>query len=509
MRKEPGTHSLGSALTALAQANPGKAALTFQGQTLSRDALERRANQLARAFAALGVRQHDFVAIILPNGVEFVTSVLACWKLGATPLPMSERLAPAELDATLRLAQPALVVGLDPGVELGLPWVPSSFVPEDTLPDDPLPDCAASAWKAILSGGSTGRPKIIVDGNPGTMGPHALNSTLDADDTVLVPGPMYHNAGFKHCMNGLLAGAHVIVMPRFNAQETITLILQWRVNWVSLVPTMMNRIWKLRESDQLPAELPSLRVLYHAGAPCPPWLKEAYIEWLGADRIFEIYGGAENNGLTFITGPEWLAHRGSVGRPLPGYDFRILDNAGRDCAPGEIGDIYMKPDSGPGSTYRYIGAPPCPQHEGWETLGDIGYLDQDGYLYICDRSTDMILRGGANLYPAEIEAAIDGHPLVWSSAVIGLPDDDLGSRVHAIVHGDTGLTEAALRAHLDERLTRYKQPATFEFVSSPVRDEAGKVRRSALRADRLASQEPDAFHSTEQDACPAIKTTST
>ncbi|MGE0803181.1 MAG: AMP-binding protein [Lautropia sp.] len=496
MSKETDARSLGSVLTALAIADPGKPALTCDDQTLSRAELERRANRLARSFALHGVSQDDFVAIVLPNGSEFVASVFACWKIGATPLPMSVRLAPAELEASLRLVKPALVVGIDPARMLESPWIPASYVPAEELSDAPLPDRFGKAWKAILSGGSTGRPKIIVDGRPGTLGPHTLNPTIRGDDVVLVSGPMHHNAGFKHCMNGLLAGARVILMPRFDALEAIRLVRQWQVSWVSLVPTMMNRIWKLRRDDEIPSDLPSLRVLYHAGAPCPPWLKEAFIEWLGADRIFEIYGGTENNGLTFISGAEWLEHRGSVGRPVAGYRFRILDREGREVGPGEVGDIYMRPDAGPGTTYRYIGAPPCRERDGWETLGDVGYLDRDGYLYICDRDTDMILRGGANIYPAEIEAAIDSHPLVWSSAVIGLPDEDLGSRIHAVVHGDAHLSEAALREHLCERLARYKQPATIEFVSTPVRDDAGKVRRGALRAVRTATGRAGHLHPT-------------
>ena len=160
---------------------------------------------------------------------------------------------------------------------------------------------------------------------------------------------------------------------------------------------------------------------------------------------------------------------------------------GSECAPGEVGELYMMPPGGPGSTYRYVGAEPVATADGWETLGDLGHLDAEGWLYLVERKTDMILVGGANVYPAEVEAALDSHPAVRSSAVIGLPDDDLGSRIHAIVHSDDGTPVDLddLRAHLAERLVRYKIPRTFEFSDEPLRDDAGKLRRSALRAERL------------------------
>jgi bile acid-coenzyme A ligase len=186
-----------------------------------------------------------------------------------------------------------------------------------------------------------------------------------------------------------------------------------------------------------------------------------------------------------ISGSEWLEHPGSVGRPTLGRKIRILDESGRECPAGTVGEVYMMPAGGRGSTYRYLGASPTATEDGWETLGDMGYLDGDGYLYLVDRKTDMILCGGANVYPAEIEGAIDAHPAVRSSAVIGLPDDDLGSRVHALVDAPGGVSEAELRAWLAERLAPYKIPRSFELVSEPLRDDAGKLRRSALREARL------------------------
>jgi bile acid-coenzyme A ligase len=218
------------------------------------------------------------------------------------------------------------------------------------------------------------------------------------------------------------------------------------------------------------------------------WLKEAWIEWLGAEKIRELYAGTEAQVATVITGEEWLQHRGSVGRPIGGGQIRILGEDGQELPPGEVGEVFMMPARGRGSTYRYIGAE-ARSHEGWESLGDMGYLDADGYLYLADRQTDMILSGGANIYPAEVEAALDAHPAVRSSAVIGLPDEDLGNATHAIVDiADADVGEPELREFLVERLARYKQPRTYELVREPLRDDAGKLRRSRLREERLPRQ---------------------
>jgi len=253
-----------------------------------------------------------------------------------------------------------------------------------------------------------------------------------------------------------------------------------------MVPTMMSRIWKLPDEIRLKYDLSSLRVMLHLAAPCPPWLKERWIEWLGGDRVHELFGGTEGTGATWITGDEWLAHRGSVGKLLGGAKVKVVNEQGETLPNGEIGEIYLLPPGGQGSTYHYIGAESSGLDGGWESLGDLGYVDSQGYLYLSDRKTDMILAGGANIYPAEIEAAIDTHPLVRSSAVIGLPDDDLGQSVHAIVDAAEALTDEVLLQHLTEHLARYKIPRTIERVQTPLRDDAGKTRRSALLKERIA-----------------------
>jgi bile acid-coenzyme A ligase len=197
--------------------------------------------------------------------------------------------------------------------------------------------------------------------------------------------------------------------------------------------------------------------------------------------------------ITVISGSEWLAHRGSVGRPVRNGRIRILDAEGEDLSPGEVGEVYLKRAEDVPVTYRYLGAV-AKSRDGWESLGDMGFLDGDGYLYLTDRLNDMILVGGANVYPAEVEAALDEHPGVRSSCVIGLPDEELGSRVHAIVQVPADVTDEELAAHLADRLAPYKIPRSFERTDHYLRDDAGKVRRSALRAERLGRPDAPKIH---------------
>jgi bile acid-coenzyme A ligase len=289
----------------------------------------------------------------------------------------------------------------------------------------------------------------------------------------------------------LLAGCHVVVTDRFDATRTLALIEEHRANMVYLVPTMMKRISRLPADVRDGFDLSSLDVVWHLAEPCPEWLKQEWIDWLGPKRIWELYAGTENQASTVIRGDQWLEHRGSVGRVSVG-EMAVFDPDGAPLPAGEIGEVYMRRAPGGPATYRYVGAEARTIGDGWESLGDRGRMDDDGFLYLADRRTDMILSGGANIYPAEIEAALGEHPAVLSAAVIGLPDDDLGNRVHAIVQADPdvlaegSLDADALRNHLAQRLVRYKVPRTFEFCEDPLRDEAGKVRRSQLRAERIA-----------------------
>jgi bile acid-coenzyme A ligase len=265
---------------------------------------------------------------------------------------------------------------------------------------------------------------------------------------------------------------------------TLAALAHYRADVVYLVPTMMRRIWSLPTEVRTGYDLSALRVVWHLAEPCPPWLKDHWINWLGPERIYELYGGTEGQLRTVITGTEWLAHRGSVGRPSGG-EVQICDTEGAVVPTGEEGEVWLRTfRSTP--AYRYVGAEARTRPGGWESLGDMGRLDADGYLYLGDRSEDMILVGGSNVYPAEVEAALSEHPEVRSCAVIGLPDDERGNRVHAIVEADSEkVTVNELVAHVADRLVAYKCPRTVEFVGEPLRNDAGKVRRSLLRSERL------------------------
>jgi bile acid-coenzyme A ligase len=478
---------LGWLLSYQAHRDPGRAAVTFEGVTITRGELDKAANRMARALAELGVQQDDIIPMVLPNNPAHHVFAFALWKLGATPLPISNKLPGGELLAIVDLVKPRLVIGPAAGALEGFTCLSAAFAPDPSLSDTPLPEKVAKHWKCITSGGSTGRPKVIVDGAP-SVASH-LNQLpmlkMVSEDVLLHPGPMYHNAFFAQSNWSLCAGAHIIEMPRFDALEWLRLVERHKVRWAYLVPATMHRIWSVPQAERDRFDLSSLEVAIHMAAPCPPWLKAAWIDWLGPDRIWEIYGATEPVGSCTISGSEWLEHRGSVGKPKT---VRVLDEEGQDLPVGEVGELYFPTPESRNFAYSYVGADRRIR-DGWETLGDMGSVDADGYLYIADRRTDMIISGGVNIYPAEIEAALDAHPAVSSSVVVGLPDRVMGRLSHAIVNLQPGAPEPSaseLMSFLAERLVRYKLPYTYEVSPDPLRDEAGKVRRSILRQEREA-----------------------
>src|SRR3954453_810678 len=472
-------------LTNLANADPHRPAITCGDESDTRSEFDASANRLARDFARRGVATGDMVTIALPNSVAWFVAVAACWKLGAIPQPVSSRLPARELDAIVELADPRIVVGVEPGTFAHRVCLPAAYDPPADLDSSPLPDAVSPAWKAPTSGGSTGRPKLIVAGDPSTLDPGQPSALLmERDGTFVLPGPLYHNGPIVWSIGALLHGNHVVVLPRFDAEETLAAIDQYGAQVVFLVPTMMKRIIRLPEDVRARYDLSTLQWVWHLAEPCPMWLKQEWIDWLGADRIIELYAGTEGQAATVITGVEWLEHRGSVGRALIG-EITISPLQGNELPPGEQGEVWMRSVRDTPS-YRYVGAEARTREGGWESLGDMGWVDEDGYLYLGDRMQDMVLSGGANIYPAEVEAAMQEHPAVRSVVVIGLPDDDLGNRLHAIVEADAAsVTDDDLRTFLADRLVRYKIPRSFEFVDEALRDDAGKVRRAQLRAERL------------------------
>lgn len=475
--------ALGSILAHHARHSPGRAALILGDLRIGYDQLDARTSARARMLAGQGVEQGDFVTVALPNGLDFYETVFALWKLGATPNIVSAKLARPEMEAILDLVRPRLFIGTPPSS--GIAALAGNAGGEG-FSTDPLPEAVAPNWKAMTSGGSTGRPKVIVDAMPARWDPENGFLCQRPGDTILNPGPLYHNAPF-HCITmGMFTGATIVEMGRFDPLRALELIEAHGVDWVTMVPTMMHRIWRLGPAVLERFTLPSLRMMLHMAAPCPPWLKEAWIGWLGSERVWEYFGTTEGTGSTMISGTDWLAHRGSVGKVREGYAIRILDAEGEDVPAGEVGEIFFRPAGGAGSTYHYLGSPSRRIGE-WESHGDLGRIDDEGYVYLSDRRNDLIISGGANIYPAEVEAAIEAHPDVRNSVVIGLPDEEWGARVHAIVQKTEGsaLDEAGLLAFIKGVLTAYKMPKAIEFSDEPLRDEAGKVRRAALREARL------------------------
>jgi bile acid-coenzyme A ligase len=473
-------------LADLADAAPDRPAVSCGEARLTRRELDDRATALAHDLAARGVTVGAMVTIALPNSVDWFVAAVAAWKLGAVPQPVGPHLPVPELAAIVDLADPVVAIGVPPEAAGGRPTLPVGHEPPPVPAGaPPLPDVVPPAWKAPTSGGSTGRPKLIVAGDPGLVDPDGpLPLRLRPDGCMVMPGPLYHNGPIVWSCQALLWGAHVVLLPRFDAEATLAAVEAHGADVIYLVPTMMKRIWRLPPEVRDLYDLSSLDTVWHLAEPCPVWLKEAWLTWLGPERVVELYAGTEAQAATVITGTEWLAHKGSVGRPISG-EIMICDATGEELPAGEDGEVWLR--SGRDTpTYRYVGAEARTREGGWESLGDMGHVDEEGYLYLGDRVSDMILTGGANVYPAEVEAVLQEHPAVRSCAVIGLPDEDRGNRVHAIVEADPAeVTPDQLIAWVGERLARYKVPRSVELVDRQLRDDAGKVRRSELRRRRL------------------------
>jgi bile acid-coenzyme A ligase len=419
------------------------------------------------------------VVIALPNCVEHYLAALGAWKVGACALPVSPAMPPVEREKMLALAGRVVPVDDREGF--------ATAISGESV--EPLSDVISRPGKAIGSGGSTGLPKIIVDPNPWARDPDGFGRTpygLVKGQVQLVAGPLYHNSPFGLGHLGLFADHTLVVMERFDAALAVDLIERHRVQWAFLVPTMMARIARLPDLE--PSRLGSLEAIMHTAAPCPPWVKRAWIDLIGAERVYELFGAAEAVGSTMIRGDEWLAHPGSLGRPYL-CEMKILDQDLNQVRSGEVGEIFMR-STLPGPTYEYRGAQARRTPDGFESVGDLGWVDGDGYLYLADRRVDLIITGGANIYPAEVEAALSEHPAVADVAVVGVPHGDLGKTVHAIVEVRSGHPPPSpdeLDAYCAARLARYKVPRTFEIIDRLPRNEAGKIRRSQLAEERASA----------------------
>jgi bile acid-coenzyme A ligase len=451
-------------LAALAAAEPDRVCLTVDGVSTTTSQLLGASSARASALRAAGAEPGDIVAVRLPNSAEHFATCFGAWMLGAVPMPVPVNIRDAELSDVLDTASVRVIVD------------ESLVVPTHAAP--PPPGSLPKYSKAMLSGGSTGRSKVILALRPPVFDVSVDLFQTHVGYTMLVCGPLYHSTPWTTSYEGLLHGKHVVMMSRFDPRHAVDAIVAHSVEWIFMVPTMMSRLLRIPDSE-LKQSLRGVKRLFHTAAPCPAWLKERWFDLIGADAVYEIFGSTEVTAGTLINGSQWLEHPGSVGLPFLG-DLRIVDKDGVELPAGVIGDIYCRPPNGQ-VPFEYLG-----DYQraflpgGWEWFGDMGYKDSDGYLYLVDRRKDVIITGGANVYPAEVEGVIGRFPGVVEAAVFGEEDSDLGKHVAALVQIETELSEEDLDAFVRGELSRYKCPRRYYFTRQQIRNEAGKVRRSEL-----------------------------
>jgi long-chain acyl-CoA synthetase len=482
----------------IAAAEPGRPAIFFEGTTMTFGELDAAASRAAHALRRAGVGSGDRVAVMLHNTPEVFVVWNAVARLGALVVPVGYRSAPPEIAYLVADSGAKAFVHDDPE-RADRARAPGAQPPRFFVGDRALRDAPASppggeflgtpvTWMTYTSG-TTGRPKGI-ERPPPTPARHAPPNPymrafgFGCDDVHLLTGPAYHTAPGAWAQMHLFEGASVVVMRRWDAEECLRLIARHRVTNSHMVPANFVRILEIAPELRARHDLSSVRKILHGAAPCPVAVKRRIMEVFPPGAIWEYYGASEGMG-TIISPDEWRKKPGSVGRAFPGLDVKILDDDGREKPPGEIGVVYLQPARGFEPRYRSAPDKTRAAYRGeLYTVGDLGHKDADGYLFLADRRTDLILRGGVNVYPAEIEAALAEHPWVVDSAVVGAPDERLGQRVRAFVELRAGSTaaaaEEALRAFLSQRLADFKVPAEFVFVDALPREPSGKLRKRDL-----------------------------
>jgi bile acid-coenzyme A ligase len=481
--------SFGQRVEQLAAERPTTPAVVFaptdgEVQTVTWAALDRRSTQIAAGLRQRGLRRGARLALALQNSPDLVASVVAAWKLGAVPVPVRWDLPNWERARVLRVIDPALLID-----EGALGWVKATA---ENGPED-LPDAVSPQTHGICSSGSTGMPKVILINRPAqfdseTVGVPFPSSWVDIarPQRILVPTQLYHTNGFATLLN-LVAGDQLLLLEKFAPERVVDLIEEHRVTTFTATPTMLQRIADLPGIEG--RDLSSLVWVLQGAAVIAPSLVRRWLDLVGPDRFYMAYGMTEGIGLAAVRGDEWLERPGSVGRGYRETEIHIMSTDGdRDELPvGEVGEIYMRsPTSG---LYRYLGGAPLlpTTDDGFGTGGDVGRLDEDGYLYVIDRRSDMIVTGGANVFPAEVESALIEHPGIADVVVVGLQDPEWGRRVHAIVEpADHAAPPQAgeVIAFAKGRLAAYKAPKTVEVVDAIPRSEATKVSRAELIAAR-------------------------
>jgi long-chain acyl-CoA synthetase len=472
-----------------------------------------RVNQITHGLRALGLRPGDGIASVLPNGAAALEVYLAALQAGWYLTPINWHFTAPEIAYIQRDCEAKAVfvherfagVAAAAADEAGIPAdgrfgygeVPG-FVPEATLragqPETMPADRTAGATMHYTSG-TTGRPKGVRRPLSGLDPDEAaeLSSlllqffgiTAGPPNVHLVSAPNYHTAVTVFGGSALHMGHTLVYMDAWDAEQTLALVERYRVTNTHMVPTHFKRMLSLPEQTRGRYDISSMTWLIHAAAPCPVRIKRAMLDWWGP-CVYEYYAATEGGG-TIVTPEDWLARPGTVGTPWPVSEVMIADDDGTECPPGQPGTVYMKMAL---SDFAYKDDPEktaANRLRDFFTVGDIGYLDDDGYLFLCDRKSDMIISGGANIYPAEIEAEIIMHPKVADVAVFGIPDDDWGEQIKAVVQPAEGVAAgeglaAEILASLDGRLARMKWPKTIDFVAELPRDPSGKLLKRRLRA---------------------------
>jgi long-chain acyl-CoA synthetase len=494
-----------------ARSHPDKPACIFpgSGEVTSYRQLDERSNQGAHLFRSLGLMRGDVIALCMENHPRYLEIAWAAQRSGLYLVCVSSKLTVAEAEYIVRDCGAKLFISsrsmaaladqiapLLPGVHLFIvdgqhgrynSWERAC----QRLPVTPIND-ESTGIDMLYSSGTTGRPKGIKSALPTESidAPRTLTQiaqklyALDADTVYLSPAPLYHAAPLRWCMTVHQLGGTVVIMDSFDAETALALIDSYQVTCAQWVPTHFVRLLRLEEKVRERYDISSLRTAVHAAAPCPIEIKERMMQWWGP-VLFEYYAGTESNGLTAISPQEWLLKKGSVGRAVYGQ-VKVCDEAGEEVAVGVEGAIYFAGTR----EFEYHNAPDktreCRNRHGWSTLGDIGYVDADGYLFLTDRKAFLIISGGVNIYPQEIENLLITHPAVMDVAVVGAPDAEMGEKVVAVVQpvsfssAGPALAEE-LTAFARERLSHVKVPRLIEFTRELPRHANGKLYKRLLR----------------------------
>ncbi|MFC4586873.1 AMP-binding protein [Sphaerisporangium corydalis] len=497
----------------IAEADPGRRAVVdTDGTVTSYGELLARVNQVSDGLRARGLTKGGVVAGVLPNGIDAVVMLLAAGQIGLYYVPVNWHLTSAEIAYIFGDCDAAIVVyGEIDGVLAGTvreacatAGIPDTAVFAGTAGLAEGRSAAAPADRSSGSvmwytSGTTGFPKGVQRSLPDTAPEDTFPLTayfvgvvcdlVAGDEVHLVTSPMYHSSPCAHVSLALNLGHTVVITPRFDPVNILELIQTYQVTNAMMVPTMFHRMLQLPADVKDKYDVSSLRQVIHTGAACPVAVKKGIMEWWGP-VLYEYYGSTESTIAFYVKPHDWLARPGTVGRPAPTFEVRILGDGDAELPAGEPGMVYVKSALG---AFQYRKDPDktaASKRGEWYAPGDIGYLDEDGYLFLCDRRTDLIISGGVNIYPAEIEAALLEHPSVDDVAVIGVPDEEWGHKVVALVqpvpgaHAGPELT-AELLAHCEPRIARFKHPRVIEYRDELPRTPTGKLSRSRVRETYL------------------------